>query len=469
MPTAPITLIKGDRIDIDTDYRDALPQNMYAIEKPILGAEGYMLCYPGLTDHATGFGADRGAFYNDRFRELYRLSGQNFIKVSTSGNVTSLGTITGTKQASMSYSFNTQSIVADGRMYLYDGATLSEVTDSDLGNPIDHIWIDGYYLLTDGEYIYHTNIDDETSIDPLDFGTAEYSPDGSKGLGKTQDNKVIVFGRYTTESFFNDITNPHFSFSRIEARAKKIGIVATHAKCAVGDAWYITGGKREDGIFVYIMQGGVYGKVSSREIDKILGTYTDTDLVDIRMESRQEDDITFVLLHLPNEVLCLNVNIAKSQGVDYAWSILRSGPTGASRYSAINGVFDERIGQWVFGDKGSGQIGVLDDTVFTQYGDLQEWILYSPLLDLETMSLDEVVIETIPGNTADNDATVAISLTYDGLSYGKEWFQLYGEANEYNQRFIIRRLGYVRDWVGFKFRGATKSRMAFALMKVRYS
>ena len=57
------------------------------------------------------------------------------------------------------------------------------VTDSDLGDPIDGVWVDSYYFLTDGEYIYHTDITDETSIDPLKYATAEFMPDPSLGLG----------------------------------------------------------------------------------------------------------------------------------------------------------------------------------------------------------------------------------------------------------------------------------------------
>ena len=82
-------------------------------------------------------------------------------------------------------------------MFLYSvGGGFVEVTDINLGDPIDGVWINGYYFLTDGENIYHTDINDESAIDPLKFATAEFMPDTSVGLGKTQDNKVIVFGRY---------------------------------------------------------------------------------------------------------------------------------------------------------------------------------------------------------------------------------------------------------------------------------
>ena len=48
-----LIIIKGDKIGIETDYRDALPVNMYAVKREIFGASGYMLSYPGLTEYKT--------------------------------------------------------------------------------------------------------------------------------------------------------------------------------------------------------------------------------------------------------------------------------------------------------------------------------------------------------------------------------------------------------------------------------
>ena len=48
MPIVPITLIKGDKVGVETDYRDALPVNMYAVKRDILGAKGYMIGYLSL-------------------------------------------------------------------------------------------------------------------------------------------------------------------------------------------------------------------------------------------------------------------------------------------------------------------------------------------------------------------------------------------------------------------------------------
>jgi len=392
MPEAMIPIMKGDSIGVETDYRDALPVNMYAVKREILGAPGYMLNYPGLTKVGTGTGTDRGGLYNERFGNQYRVSGSKLISVSSTGSISELGDIPGTLQAAMPYSFNTQAIIADGNMFLYDpSGGFRKVTDPDLGAPIDGVWIDGYYFMTDGEYLFHTDINNESSIDPLKFATAEFMPDRSLGVAKTQDNKVIVFGRYSLE-YFIDAATPNFAFQRIETRAQKIGIVATHAKCETGTNYYITGGRKDESVSVHIVGVGSSEKISTREIDKIISQYSEYQLIDIRMESRTENDTIFVLLHLPNETLCFNESIAKSFGKELAWTILKTDVEGNNTYRAINGVFDARSSQWIYGDKINGTIGKLDSLVSTHYNEIVEWLLYTPLLLLEKFSIDEIMI-----------------------------------------------------------------------------
>jgi len=475
MPEIPITLIKGDKLSIETDYRDLLPVNMYAVRREILGAEGYLIQYPGMDYITEASGKDRGAVYNERFNSHYRVSGKNLISVSTGYDVTILGEVSGNKQVTLQdfYSFNTQGIISEGRFFLYDPIEgFREVVDPDLGSPIDGVWIDGYYFMTDGEFLFHTDINDEESIDPLKFATAEFMPDPSIGVAKTQDNKVLVFGRYSLEYFINDATED-FAFRRIENRAQKIGIVATHAKCESKSNYYITGSRKNEALGVYNIGVGSAQKVSSREIDKILATYKEYELVDMRMECREENNTTFVLIHLPNEVLCFNESIAVERGLDITWSILKSDVQGTSPYRSINGIFDPRRSEWIYGDKRTNVLGKLNNSRATQYGEIIEWILYTPLVKLETFSINSFEIATIPGQTPypedKQKMTVAISLTYNGVTYSHEHWMVYGTPYNYDTRFRIRRLGYVNEWVGFKLRGASTSRVAFGLFNLDFS
>jgi hypothetical protein len=141
MPTIQIPIIRGDKVSADVDYLDAIPVNMYAVNRPILGAKGYMIQYQGLTSFTIGVGQDRGAIYNERLGEQYRVSGTKLISVSAIGVVTELGGVSGTNQVSMPYSFLTQCVISSKRMFLYDKTNgFREVTDSDLGEPIDAVW-----------------------------------------------------------------------------------------------------------------------------------------------------------------------------------------------------------------------------------------------------------------------------------------------------------------------------------------
>lgn len=461
------TLIKGDRVSSKTDYRDALPINMIAIPRPILGANGYMRAWPGLSLHATGKGIDRGGVYNERVEQHFRVSGTSLIKVNTDGTITVLGSIGGTSQVSLPYSFNTQAVVADGKAYLYDATNgFRRITDPDLKSPLDCVWIDGYYFFTDGEYIYHTDISDESSIDPLKYSTASFMPDPSLAVAKTQDNKVLVFGRYSLEYFVNQATQD-FAFTRIETRSQKIGIVATHAKCELNGVFYITGGRKEEALGVHAIGIGSATKISTREIDKVLKQYTEPELINMRMESRLEDDMELITIHLPNETLCFNVTAAKALGKEYAWSQLRTGSSTVS-YRAINGIFDANLGYWIFGDKYNHNIGQLAYDSFGQYDEASEWELYTPFLNLERMSINEMELEIIPGFTIFDDAKLAFSITYDGVTYSSEWWDIYGLKDEYTMRYIVRRLGDISSWAGFKFRAVTKSRMAFGAIRLIY-
>lgn len=468
MPEMNLTLIKGDKHGSETDYRDQLPVNMSGVVRPLFGVAGYMLQQPGLTQYGTGEGIDRGGIYNERLGSHFRVSGTSLIEVATDGTTTVLGTVSGSDTVSLPYSFNTQAIIADGKYYLYDPDDgFRQVTDTDLGAPIDATWVDQYYFFTDGENLFHTEITNEESIDPLDFATSEFSPDPTLGVGKTDDNKVIVFNRYSIE-YFRNVATDNFAFTRLPDRAQKAGIVGTHCKAEIKGKWFIMGGRREEDISIHVIGLGSYNKIASREVDKVIGQYTESELSTAVLETRVEENIPYLIVHLPNETLLYNMSIAAAAGNDQAWSILKSDVNGNTTWRGKFGVFEPRKGVWVYGDKQDSTIGILDEDVATHYGELAEWILYTPFVHLEFASIDELNIEIIPGFTTEDDAQVFVSLSYDGVFTGQEYIMQYGDASEYDKRFIRYRFGYVRNWFGYKFRGASTSRMAFSRCKINY-
>ena len=119
----------------------------------------------------------------------------------------------------------------------------------------------------------------------------------------------MVWGRYSLEYFEYDASTS-FAFRKIDTRAMKIGIVATHAKCEIDNTVYIVGGQKNDGIFVYAVTIGGAEKISTREIDKILKEYSESELSDIRIECNQIDNVQELIIHLPNETLLFNISIS---------------------------------------------------------------------------------------------------------------------------------------------------------------
>jgi hypothetical protein len=468
MPVTNLPIIKGDKTADNADYRDALPVNYTLVAKQILGASGYLISHDGLTLHGTGLGIDRAGYWNERQKIHFRVSGTDLVSVSASGVVASLGAISGNDRASMTHSFNTQMIVADGKAWLYDG-TLTQITDTDLGTPIDVTWIDGYYFFTDGEYLYHTDITSEKSIDPRKFATSEFSPDPTLAVDRTSGNQVIVFDRYSTTWFENKSTE-NFAFRRISNKFVKCGIVGTHCETELEGRFYIIGGGREEDVSIHQIGAGTYESIATREVTKILGTYTEAQLSMSVLETRVKEGTRILIAQLPNRTLEFNSTIARSLGIDYAWTIVESGVSNATKWRGVNGVYDPRISKFVYGDNQNSNIGILDEAVATQYGEQVESIFYSPLVLMETMSIDEIELNTIPGHQFNvDDVTCGVSLTYNGLTYGTEYFVLYGQQTVYGTRFIERAFGYVPELVGVKVRTASKERVAFTMIKLTYS
>lgn len=468
MPDLVINLLKGDTVGSETDYRDALPVNMYGVTSELFGANGYLIQDQGLTAFATANrGRCRGGAWNERIGAHFRVIGTDFVEISTDGTVTVLGTVEGADTVRMPYSFNTQAVISTSGYYLYDRTNgFRRVDDSDVGVPLDAQWIDGYYFFTDGNNLYHTNITNESEIDPLTFATSEYSPDPTLGIGITQDNKIAAFNRYTTE-FFQNVASANFAFQRLVQRTIKSGIVGTHCKAVFGDVFFTLGGNKSESVGAHVMSVGGASKISTREIEKIINAYSETQLASSVVEAYQEDGYIFAIYHLPNDTLKFNYTLAQQVGGSaQAWSIMKSGID--DNYTGIHWVNVPPLNVWTVGDKGTPRIGSIDNTVATQYDEIAEWTLYTPFYYLEQASIDKLEIETISGFTGSDDATVFVSTTMDGITYSKEWTQVYGFRFDYGMRFIVRRFGYVRDWIGFRFRGVTRSRMAFARGFISY-
>ena len=221
-----VTLIKGDKFDpSQVDYRDALSVNMYGVPHNVLNAAGYMYQMPGLTLHASGRGIDRGGIWcsADGFEGHYRVSGTDLIVIDEYGLITVLGTVPGTEQCPITFSFNNVILVADKKLYYYNPTDgFRQITDGfNVGNPIDVIFVANFIVLTDGSRIYHSQILNEEVFPIENEAVAEFEPDATLALEKNEDNELVVFGQFSTEHFIFNARADWFCLSTTRPKGVK--------------------------------------------------------------------------------------------------------------------------------------------------------------------------------------------------------------------------------------------------------
>jgi hypothetical protein len=450
---AQISLLSGISSDAQADLRTTFPVNLIPVPKDTGVSKGYLRTAPGLSQLGTGPGVDRGGInWND---VLYRVMGTKLVSVAADGTTTDKGDITGSGRVSLDYGPTYLLTVGDGKAWLRDGSSNTQITDADLGTVIDGIWVDGYYLFTDGAFLIVTELNNPFSVDPLKYGSSETDPDRIVGVLKVRD-EVRAFNRYTIEAFQNT-GGTGFPFTRIPSALIEKGCVGTHAKALFAGSFAWIGSGRNEPCSIYLMSGEQAQPIATREVDKRLKAYTEAQLATAVLESRTDEAHRHLLVHLPGETLVYDLAASLVAG-EPIWFFLSTGTSGINAYRARSFVWC--YGKWICGDTTDGRIGYVDDTVSTQYTAVAGW-------QFDTMWLYNggkgaiVWALELTGATGrapgDDNPTVFHSYTVDGLTWSQERSVSTGVAGNTTVRVQFRRCGQMERMRGERFRGANAS------------
>jgi hypothetical protein len=190
-----IPILNGIFTDNGPDFRTSYPVNLIPVPKANGISEGFLRPADGLIANGTGPGVDRGGINWNGV--CYRVMGSKLVTVGPTGTITILGDVGNDGNlVTLDYDFDQLGIASNNNLFFWNPttSTLSQNTDPDLGPVLDMVWVDGYWMTTDGEFLVVTDLGNPLAVNPLKYGSSEIDPDPVVALLKLR-NEIYALNR----------------------------------------------------------------------------------------------------------------------------------------------------------------------------------------------------------------------------------------------------------------------------------
>jgi len=459
-----LPILKGIFTGTDTDFKTSYPVNMIPVIQDTGISAGYLRPVSGITTLGTDTapGVSRGAINWNGVH--YRVMGSKLCSITEGGGITVLGDVGGTfDNVTLDYSFDRLAICSNGDLFYWNGATLVQVVDVDLGTSLDVVWVDGYFLSTDGEFIVSTELADPTDVNPLKYGSSEIDPDPIKALVKLR-NEIYAVNRYTIEVFTN-IGGALFPFQRIQGAQIQRGAIGTHCAIVYEDAIAFLGSGRSEapGVFLGVNAGS--HKISTREIDEILAGFTEEELSETVLETLNDKGHALLWVRLPDRTLVFDL-LATKQAGEAVWHVMTSSIEGFDPYRARDVIWC--YDKWQVADLITKNLGVLDNSISSHFGAEVRWefgtkIIYNNAKGALFKSLE---LSTLSGrNQGFDDPYISTAYSLDGVTWSQEKFISVGKRGNRLKRLVWWRQGHMKNFRIQRFRGDSKAYLAISSLE----
>ena len=456
-----IPLLSGVLASEQADFNLSMPINLEGVSIDTGISKGYLRSAMGATTlGAGGPGVDRGGILFNGL--LHRVMGTKLVSVSSSGVVTVLGDVGGTGPVALDFGFGRLAIQSGTNLYYWDGATLVQVTDPDLGPCIDVAWFNGQYFSTDGTYIVATNINDPTVVDPLKYGSAEQDPDGINGLLRIR-NELAVTGGETIE-FFDYVGGAGFPLQVNSGATIPIGCAGSRAKCIFSQTFAFVGAGRNQSNGVWLAGGGTAEKLSTRAIDDFLAAEPNPS--GIELESRVSRDEERLYVHLSDKTL-VYLRQASTAAQQQIWYVARSGLGMDKAYRLRHAVLFNN--EWIVGDTETASLGVLSEAEATHFGEAVGWRFDTRLTynSGNGFIVHQLELVGLPGRGTTGNPVAYLSTTLDGETWSLERANRIGLSGQRRKRIVWNQHNRARNYMGMRFRGSSSALAGWAALEAQ--
>jgi hypothetical protein len=451
--------------DGQAEIRTSYPVNLIPVPKQSGISNGYLRPADGLVKNGEGPGVNRGGIERDGV--CYRVMGTKLCSIAADGAVTVLGDVGGTDDnlVTLDYSFDLLAIASGGKLFYWDGTSVNQVTDPDLGLVLDVVWVDGYFMTTDGEFIIVTELLDPYAVNPLKYGSSEIDPDPVVALVKLR-NEIYALNRHTIEVFDN-VGGNLFPFQRNEGAQIQKGCIGTQACCVFVQTIAFLGSGRNESPGIFLGVNAQASKISTMEVDEILTNYTEVQLATVKLEARNDRNHQHLYVHLPNQTLVYDYTATEATNIP-VWFILSTSTTGLSQYKARDIVWC--YDKWLIGDPTSSTIGYFQNSIGSHYDEKVGWEFSTNIVYNEGRGaiFHELELVALTGRVAfGSDPVISTSYSVDGQTWSQSRSIRAGKQGNRSKRLVWFQQGSMTNWRIQRFTGESDAHISFARLEAQ--
>ena len=377
-----------------------------------------------------------GPFYVVSGYEVYKLT-------SLTGTPLLIGTVNGTGPVSIADNGTQIFFATDPDGYIYNQTTgaFGLITDPDFPGAVTVGYMDGYFTFNepDSQRIWVTELLNGTSIDPLEFASAEGAPDGVVAV-LVDHRELWVFGTDTVEVWY-DAGQPDFPFTRIQGAFNEIGCVAPYSVAKLDNGIFWLGTDARGRGIVYRANGYTGTRVSTHAVEWQIQQYAD--MTDAVAYTYQQDGHAFYVLNFPSANTTWVFDVATN-----AWHERASWADDNFIRNRANCHCNWQ-GNAVVGDFENGNLYTLSLETYADNGEIQKWLrswraLPTGQNNLKRTAHHNLQLDCQTGVGYIDGAAPQVSLRWSddgGHTWSNEHWVSMGKIGEYGTRVIWRRLG----------------------------
>jgi len=427
---------------------DSRMVNLFPEATPQAGkTAGFLNRAPGLRLLATlGTGPIRGLWSPDpNGLYAYVISGNTFYRIDTSYNAEVYGYVSGTGQVSMADNGTQLFIASNPDGYIFNMTTLifAPITDVDFPGAVTVGYLDGYFVFNEpnSQRVWTTVLLDGSSVDPLDFASAEGSPDGLVSL-IIDHREAWLFGTNSVEVWY-DAANAGFPLTRIQGAYNEIGCVAAYSVAKLDNGVFWLGGDARGEGIVYRTNGYTGQRISTHAIEWQIQQYGN--ISDAIGYTYQQDGHAFYVLIFPSAGATWVYDVATDNWHERAAWV--NGEYTRHR-SNCQMAFNHEV---IVGDYNDGRVYAFDLETYSDDDQPQRWLRSWRALPQDQNTLVRTAqhslqldAETGVGlNSGQGDAPEVMLRWSDdgGHTWSNEHWSSMGAIGAYGTRTFWRRLG----------------------------